>query len=138
MERWLPVRGFEGLYEVSSLGRVRSIARVVPHRTGGRLTLPERVLVGSRRGKRRYHMVNLWKENIQHARYVHFLVLEAFEGPRPGRLDGCHGDGSVDNNRADNLRWDTRKGNMADAIRHGTTTKGWNWKLGPRIQQGAA
>jgi hypothetical protein len=137
-ERWLPVVGFEGLYEVSSLGLVRSLPRVVPHRTGGRLALPGRILTGSRRATRMYPMVNLWRDNRQHARYVHALVLEAFVGPRPHGCDACHFDGCVTNNRADNLRWDTRKANMADAMRHGTTTKGWNWRMGPYEQRRAA
>lgn len=132
MERWLPVVGFEGLYEVSDEGRVRSLARVVPHRTGGQLTLPARILKGGRGAQRKYLMVTLWKENKQRTCYVHSLVAEAFVGPQPPRHDCCHSDGSIENNRADNLRWDTRKGNMADAVRHGTTTKGWCWKMGPR------
>lgn len=132
MEKWRPVIGFEGLYEVSDEGRVRSLPRVVPHRSGGRLTLSGRVLVGSRRATRGYPMVNLWKDNTQHARYVHALVLEAFVGPRPASADACHADGSVDNNRLTNLRWGSRSENMADAIRHGTTTRGWNWRMGPR------
>lgn len=125
-ERWLPVVGFDGLYEVSDLGRVRSLARVVPHRSSGRLTLPERVMAGSRRATRKYQMVNLWKDGRQHAKYVHALVLEAFVGPRPPGYDACHYDGCVTNNRLDNLRWDTRSANMIDAMRHGT------WRAPPR------
>lgn len=48
------------------------------------------------------------------------LVANAFIGPRPGRLDLCHGDGNNQNNRLENLRWGTRSENMQDAIRHGT------------------
>ena len=50
---------------------------------------------------------------------VHVLVLEAFVGPRPPGMDGCHYDGDPSNNTLANLRWDTRKANAADAIRHG-------------------
>lgn len=56
---------------------------------------------------------------------VHRVVLLAFVGPPPSEhLDACHGDGNPANNRLDNLRWDTRSGNMADAVRHGTTCRG--------------
>jgi hypothetical protein len=120
IERWKPVVGFEGLYEVSDMGRVRSVARVVPHKTSGHLTIPERILIGSRRAQMKYPMVNLWAGNKQHAKYVHALVLEAFVGPRPQKHDVCHFDGSKDNNRLSNLRWGTRKENMQDAVRHGT------------------
>lgn len=56
---------------------------------------------------------------------VHRLVLEAFVGPRPPRMDGCHfPDRDRMNNRLDNLRWDTRKGNKADELVHGTRSRG--------------
>lgn len=45
---------------------------------------------------------------------VHRLVLEAFVGPCPDGLEGCHGNGIPDDNRLDNLRWDTHESNMAD------------------------
>jgi hypothetical protein len=47
------------------------------------------------------------------------MVCEAFHGPRPKGLDCCHNDGTRDNNVPNNLRWDTVKGNMQDAIREG-------------------
>lgn len=48
------------------------------------------------------------------------LVLEAFCGPAPPATECCHEDGNRLNDRIDNLRWDTRSGNMKDAVRHGT------------------
>ncbi len=59
-----------------------------------------------------------------HVRYVHRIVLEAFVGPPSSGMEGCHYDGNPLNNRLDNLRWDTKKANCADAIRHGRTTRG--------------
>lgn len=51
--------------------------------------------------------------------YVHRLVLESFIGPAPSEEhDGCHGDGDRANNRLGNLRWDTKKANAADRVRH--------------------
>ncbi len=55
-------------------------------------------------------------------RYVHRLVLEAFIGPCPEGSEACHYDGNKSNNVLTNLRWDTRQGNMADMIRHGSRT----------------
>lgn len=50
----------------------------------------------------------------------HLLVLEAFVGPRPGPgYDGCHDDGTRDNNHISNLRWDTKSANAQDRIKHG-------------------
>jgi hypothetical protein len=52
-------------------------------------------------------------------RKVHRLVLEAFVGPCPDGMEGCHWNGTPTDCRLDNLRWDTHKGNGADSIRHG-------------------
>ena len=57
-------------------------------------------------------------------RYSHHVVLTAFVGPRPVGTEVCHRDGNPANNRLGNLRWDTRKANHADAIRHGTKGPG--------------
>lgn len=118
VENWRPVAGFEGQYEVSDWGRVRSLLsntrfpRLVPKilkpyprfqpRPGGRLRAMS-VTTGRKRPA------------------VHILVLEAFVGPRPHRkFDGCHWDGDPSNNRLENLRWGTKRSNVADSIRHGT------------------
>lgn len=60
----------------------------------------------------------------RHHRFVHVLVLTAFVGPRPAGADGCHADDDGLNNRLANLRWDTRKGNMRDAVRNGRVPTG--------------
>lgn len=53
------------------------------------------------------------------------LVLETFAGPRPQpRMECCHNDGNPANNDIGNLRWDTRKGNAADMVKHGTKLMG--------------
>ncbi len=55
---------------------------------------------------------------------VHRLVLEAFVGPCPEGMEACHNDGDRLNNQISNLRWDTRKANQADRIKHGTDGRG--------------
>ena len=57
-------------------------------------------------------------------RKVYRLVLEAFVGPCPEGMEACHNDGNPLNCRLDNLRWDTRKNNHADKIKHGTSNRG--------------
>lgn len=58
-------------------------------------------------------------------RQVHRLVLEAFVGPCPEGMEACHDpDPCPANNALSNLRWDTRKANMADCIRHGRMPRG--------------
>lgn len=57
-------------------------------------------------------------------RPVHRIVAETFHGPCPPGMEAAHQDGVRTNVRADNLRWDTRKGNLADRVAHGTSNRG--------------
>lgn len=115
MEEWRPVVGYEGLYEVSDLGRVRSLDRIVNYRDGRRFTYKGVSLVLSDNGYG-YAVVTLSKgKDSKKVRLVHSLVLESFEGPRPPKLDICHRDNDKRNNRLENLRYDTRVGNLADS-----------------------
>jgi hypothetical protein len=111
-ERWLPVVGHEGDYEVSDRGRVRSLDRVVQ-----RSSSPQR-----RRGQmikrclsHGYPVVNLAGQTRQ----IHVLMLEAFVGPRPSDMYGCHNDDVRTNNVLSNLRWGTPTSNSHDKRVHG-------------------
>lgn len=108
-ERWLPVVGYEGRYEVSDLGRVRSTPR---RRTRGGLLTP-----ALREG---YPFVVLYLNGTRHAHSVHHLVLEAFVGPRPEGQVARHGSPDRQDNRLANLCWGTYKENEADKLRDGT------------------
>jgi hypothetical protein len=129
-ETWRPIPGHSG-YEVSDLGRVRSIDRAVIKMTRGRPVphrLKGRVLKPGTTG-RGYLMVVLGHGG---ATYVHHLVLQAFVGPRPDGHEAAHGDGNRTNNRLVNLRWATPKENAADRYRHGTVMFGSRHPLGAR------
>lgn len=61
----------------------------------------------------------------RHHRLVHRLVLEAFIGPCPDGMEACHyPDRNPENNHLSNLRWDTRRENVADSVKHGTRVRG--------------
>ncbi len=123
MERWRNVIGYEGLYQVSNLGRVRSLDRVVPHRWCGTVRLKGRILSlapNITRGKVDALKVNLSQGGTTTVRKVHRLVLEAWVGPCPDGCEGCHNDGDPTNNIISNLRWDTHKNNGLDRRKHGT------------------
>ena len=55
---------------------------------------------------------------------VHQLVLLAFVGPKPAKMESCHNDGVYQNNFLTNLRWDTALSNQADRVLHGTDHRG--------------
>lgn len=118
-EKWLPVPNYEGIYEVSSLGRVKSLDREVSHPTSGIVRRKGKVLAQNPLNEDGYLGVGLNKDGIKKKRAVHLLVLESFTGPRPEGEQACHNDGNNTNNSADNLRWDTPKENVADIKRHG-------------------
>lgn len=106
-EVWRAVPGYEGDYEVSNLGRVRSFK----HSAAGRL------LAAHPAGTRGYPTVILCGKKRVNAK-VHHLVLLAFVGPRPPGLMGLHGDDDPTNNRVENLRWDTQASNEQDKVRN--------------------
>ena len=107
-ELYKPVVGYEGLYEVSDVGSVRNTAG--------------KVLSACK--ERGYRRVSLHKEGRRKTYYVHSLVLAAFVSLRPEGMDCCHCNGRRDDNRVVNLRWDTRAGNFADKVEHGTKIRG--------------
>lgn len=120
-EIWKDVVGYEGYYEVSNLGRVKSVARWIYRRGLSPHWVKERLL---ETGKTAKH-VSLCKQGKIKNRVISILVLEAFVGPRPEGMQCCHfPDRDRSNNRLDNLRWDTPKENYADSIKQGMQRKG--------------
>ena len=115
------MEGYEGLYSVSDLGRVRSECRVVHRSDGTTQRVRERILKPRPGGPlRNYLFVTLSRAGIQVSRKVHRLVLEAFVGPAPEGEEGCHGSGGSFDNRLANLRWGTRSENIKDQVAAGT------------------
>ena len=120
VEQWLPIPGYEGFYEVSNLGRVRSLDRTVRNRND--TVQPKRgmVLKISKSNRCAYMTVGLTRDNKHRRFFVHRLVLMAFVGPCPEGMEACHNNGVADDNRISNLRWDTPSENIRDLVRHGT------------------
>ncbi len=112
---WVPIPGHEGSYEVSHLGRVRSIDRVIIDRNG-------------KRYRRRGQTLRTWPERgylcvrlgIGRQYAVHRLVLLAFVGPCPEGQEALHQNGDPSDPRLTNLRWGTHSENQLDQVRHGT------------------
>lgn len=116
-ETWLPVVGFEGRYEVSDLGRVRSLDRKVLN-NGTPVVIKGVVLRPSADSKGRLQ-VRPMREGRGALTFVHRIVLEAFVGPCPEGMVCCHWDDDPTNNALANLRWDTQSENMRDQARNG-------------------
>lgn len=113
-EMWLPVTGYEGLYEVSDHGRVRRIPRSQAYRETCRVLRPWLGTTG-------YLLVSLYRDGSARKHRVHRLVALAFMPDQAADgLEVCHGDGVRTNNTLTNLRWDTRSSNMRDMVTHGT------------------
>ena len=105
MEVWKLVPGYDGKYEVSDQGQIRSYKR----RPEGRILRPGRMPSG-------HLSVALGRKNSQ---CVHKLVLLAFVGAAPDKHECLHMNGNPADNRLSNLRWGTRSENMKDAYAHG-------------------
>ncbi|MGJ5667773.1 NUMOD4 motif-containing HNH endonuclease [Rhodococcus aetherivorans] len=118
-EEWRPVIGWEGYYEVSSDGLVRSIERTIQYADGRSRVYPSRI-ISPRDGGRSGHLIVSLSKNLYRRHFrVHTLVAEAFIGPRPAGTECCHNNGIASDNRVENLRWDTHTENMRDTVRHG-------------------
>jgi hypothetical protein len=118
-EQWKDVPGYEGRYQVSDMGRVRSVdhrVRIVIHGVETTRRVPGKVLRPGPVGDLGHLSVALGKGNSQP---VHAIVALAFIGPRPKGLDVAHRDGNAGNNAAANLRYATRTSNNQDMVYHG-------------------
>ena len=118
-ERWLAVVGYEGRYEVSDHGRVRSLVfRGKPRAEPFPLKLQPRGAC---------HLGAALTGTDGHVRYfmAHRLVLAAFVGPPPGGKAWClHFDDDPHNNHVNNLRWGSPLANAADRKRNGGNRAG--------------
>ena len=114
-EIWKDVKDYEGLYQVSNLGRVRSITRYVKH-VGGKRVVKGRILKRTLSNVG-YYVVNLWKNNKREQMLVHRLVAETFLSNFENHPYINHIDGNKLNNNVNNLEWCTPAENNSHAYR---------------------
>ena len=125
-ESWHPVAGYEGLYEVSDLGNVKSLRRASARsNNAGPFTiwLPEKLLTPSL-NSRGYKTVSLYKDGRSHTMMVHRLVAHAFIGKRPPGQVIRHGKHGKSVNAVYNLCYGTSQDNSNDMIDDGNSLKG--------------
>jgi HNH endonuclease/NUMOD4 motif/Helix-turn-helix len=124
-EQWRPIPDYEGMYEVSDHGRVRSLDRMVYAGNGRDRFARGRMLKLIEGG---HYLFVMLRDGSGKAtpRRVHRLVLEAFVGPRPAGMECRHLDGVRRNCHLDNLACGTRAENDQDRGVHGS------WAVGER------
>lgn len=123
-EEWREIPGWEGLYSVSTYGNVKSHQRIISEKRKEDwkpkiYTIKEKILKASKQ-KCGHLRVSLSMNGKITYHLIHKLVLFAFIGIKPSRMECCHKDGNPSNNKLSNLYYGTRSQNIADAKRHGT------------------
>lgn len=117
-EIWRPVKNYEGLYEVSNFGRVRSLTRKVKTSKGITQTWIGKMLTPGKSGNG-YYYVTLSKNGKSKARRVHILVAQAFLPNKENYQQVNHIDGDKSNNDFSNLEWCTPHQNIKHAVSNG-------------------
>lgn len=122
MEIWKHIPGYEGEYQASTMGRIKSLKRKVRGRnpyTGDEIlrTVPERILRPGRYCKSGHLSVALRRNTA--GQPVHQLVMKTFVGPAPAGMEVLHKNGNPQDNRLENLHYGTRTQNILDVYHQG-------------------
>jgi hypothetical protein len=120
IENWKPIKGYELHYEVSDLGRVRSISRFVPFMNSSKFC-PGKIKKSTRHHKNKYHSVILKVEQEEKRVSLSRLVAEHFIPNPYNKPEVNHILGDKDDNRAIMLEWSTPVENAQHAIKIGLT-----------------
>jgi len=110
-EIWKDIEGYEGSYQVSNLGRVKSLERIVAFKDGRKIRFKEKI-ISLNKLKHGYLAANLWKDDKRKSFKVHRLVAKAFIARIDGKDYVDHINGIPSDCRVCNLRWCTHKENM--------------------------
>lgn len=116
-EIWKDIKGYEGLYQVSNFGNVKSLDRYIINKNGDKQYFPGKYL--NQGISDNYLKVTLSKSNKQRTFRVHILVARTFIPNPENKPEVNHMDGDKSNNRVDNLEWNTRSENELHAYKNG-------------------
>jgi len=117
-EIWKDVVGYEGYYQISNFGRVKSVKRVIEDSWGRTATLKEKIIKPSKIRKG-YFIISLYKNAVYKKILVHRLVATAFISNIEGKKEVNHINGIKDDNRLLNLEWSTASENQKHAFKNG-------------------
>lgn len=123
-EQWKDIPNYEGYYQVSNIGRIRSLDRIVGARSKGYKRI-RGILLKQRNNSHGipYYYVNLWKKRIMRHCLVHRLVAITWLGPIPEGMQVRHGPNGYTDNSVNNLCYGTRQDDALDRVRDGTVYK---------------
>ena len=113
MEIWKDIKGYEGLYQVSNLGRVKSLPKVDSK------YCKEKLLKSHTNKITGYSQIILCKDAKRHCCYIHRLVAETFIANPNNKLEVNHISGIKEDNRVENLEWSTRQENVVHSYKKG-------------------
>lgn len=113
---WLPIRGYQDIYEISNNGMVRSLTRIVLSSNGRERKIKGKQLSAKNNGCG-YHFVTLCKNGNKENRYIHRLVAEAFLKNPQNKPVVNHINGMSTQNNVDNLEWVDQSENTKHAYR---------------------
>ena len=116
-EIWKDIKGYEGLYQISSFGNVKSLDRYIINKNGDKQYFPGKYLTQGISDN--YLKVILSKNNKQRTFRVHILVARAFIPNPENKPEVNHIDGNKKNNKVNNLEWNTRSENELHAYKNG-------------------
>lgn len=127
-EEWRDIPGYEGLYQISNLGNVKSLGRFKRIGNGALQPIPERILRAVPYNKVGHLKVTLCKDGEKRKCPVHNLVMTAFVGKRPDGMEVRHLNSNSQDNRIENLAYGTSAENHIDQSKIGHIA---NQKLAP-------
>jgi hypothetical protein len=125
-EIWRPVVGWETLYEISNLGRVKSLSRPVKTRAGG-IRISKEIIMKQVPNKEEYLQVSLQRDLIASGQRVGRLVAEAFIANPENKPQVNHINGIRNDNREINLEWCTQSENIIHSFKYLNRTKSKPW-----------
>lgn len=117
-EIWKDIKGYEGYYQVSNTGKIKTLEHNIIRHNGKRLTIKEKILNGSKDTKG-YLQVELKKDGKRNIKFIHRLVAETFIENPNNKLQVNHINGDKSNNGIDNLEWVTCSENIHHAWKNG-------------------